>query len=264
MLVLARSRRIPTPRMIPTSTAIAYGAAWAYQRQAIRRQASSFDEAPRQAGIRRLYTHLVALIALLVLASGVGGLLWTLGDVVLGAAATSSGDGWRGGVALYSTLVVVGLPVWLLHWRPVPASPAEAQSLARRLYVYLSLIAAMLSLLGSGGDAVYRLIGLALGEGSTIGVLTDLAHALAVAVVATLVAVYHWRVLRSDTLRARASAESAEAATPAEAVETVEPVAPEPAEALVQIRAADRATLERALDMLRATGIEVLSMAPVQ
>src|SRR5207244_151424 len=109
-------------------------------------------------------------------------------------------------------------------------------------------------------------------EGSTIGVLTDLVHALAVAVAATLVAVYHWRVLRSDTLRPRAPAESAEEALPAEAVEalpaeaveTAEPVAPQPAEALVQIRAPDRATLERALDMLRAAGIEVLSTAPVQ
>src|SRR6202011_2342905 len=43
------------------------------------------SEALRQAGVGRLYTYLVALVALGVLATGVAGLLWTLGDVVFSA-----------------------------------------------------------------------------------------------------------------------------------------------------------------------------------
>jgi hypothetical protein len=38
-------------------------------------------------------------------------------------------------VALFATLALVGLPVWLRHWRAQPSAVEEAQSLARRLYL---------------------------------------------------------------------------------------------------------------------------------
>jgi len=223
----------------PASVALVYGAAWGYQRHALRRQETAFSEAPRQAGIRRLYTYLVSLLALAVLATGVAGLLWTLGDVLLNAPAATLGDGWRGQVALFSTLALVGLPVWLLHWAAGSRRNREAASLARRLYVYLSLIGAMLTLIGSIAATLYRLIGLGLGDSSSVSVRTDLAHAVAVAAVAAVVAVYHWRVLRAD---ARAAV--------AESV-------PTESRAVVEIRAADSAALERALNALRASGVQV-------
>ena len=223
----------------PASIAVVYGAAWAYQRQALRRQEGAFSEAPQQAGIRRLYTYLVSLVALTVLATGVAGLLWTLGDVLLNAPAATNGDGWRGQVALFSTLAIVGLPVWLLHWRATPGRDIDSGSLARRLYVYLSLIGAMLSLIGSLAATLYRLIGLGLGDSSSVSVLTDLAHALAVAAVAAVVAVYHWRVLRADARR------------------TVAEVGPAEARVVVELRAADPAALERALSALQASGVEL-------
>jgi hypothetical protein len=227
----------------PASAAIVYGAAWGYQRYALRQQAAAFEEVPRQAGIRHLYTHLVSLIALAVFASGVAGLLWTLGDLVVTPA--SSAETWRGNIALYSTLVIVGLPVWLLHWRP--GEVAEAPSLARRLYLYLSLIGAMLTLIGGAAAALYRLIGLVLGSGSTTEVLTDLVHAMAVAIVAAAIAVYHWRVLRADSVRGQPSVTS----------EQPEVVPAERSEVVVRLRAADPATLEHALAELRAAGVEL-------
>jgi hypothetical protein len=230
----------------PVSVVIAYGVAWAYQRQALRRQAVAFEEAPRQAGIRRLYTYTVALIALGVLATGVAGLLWTLGDVVFNTAAANTGEGWRGNVALFATLAIVGLPVWLLHWRPQPVAEDEVRSLARRLYLYVSLIVAMLAVVGSGAAALYRVINLLLGETSSVSLLSDLAHALAVVVVAGSVAIYHLRVLRADTRRV----------TPLPSAE-----APAAAEVVLRLRAADATTLERALDTLRASGVEVVMLS---
>ena len=224
----------------PGSAVIAYGVAWAYQRQALRRQAAVFDEAPRQAGIRRLYTYVIALVALAVLTSGVAGLLWTLCDVLFAPGATT-GDFWRERVALFATLVIVGLPVWLLHWHPNAGSADEARSLARRLYVYLSLIAAMLMVVVAMAGVVYRLLGLALGGSFGQDVATDLAHAIALASVAALVAVYHWRVLRAD----------ARLAQPVAAV----PVTAE-ATAVVEIHAADAESLGRALAALRGSGVD--------
>jgi hypothetical protein len=225
----------------PASSVIVYGAAWAYQRRAVSRQASLFTEAPRQAGIRRLYTHLVALLAMSVLASGVGGLLWILGDaVVLGRFEHDL-------VALFSTMAIVGLPVWIWHWRPTPASAGESQSLARRLYVYFSLIFATLPLVGGVAAVIYRLIGLALGEPASVQLQTDVAHAIAIASLAAAIAGYHWRVLRADTRRAQPVAVADTAPAPVAA----------PVLAVVEILAADAETLSRALSALRSAGVDV-------
>ena len=222
----------------PASALLVYGAAWAYQRAAVQAQARAFAEAPRQAGVRRLYTYLVALAGLAVLAIGVAGLLWTLADIfVAGTNATT----WREQVALFATLAIVGLPVWLIHWRAsVAVSAAEAHSLARRLYLYVSLIVAVLALIGAVGATLYRLINVALGASFDTSVALDVTHAIAVAVVAGTVAVYHWRVIRADSARGPAD-------VPANA----------PRRATVRIEADDEASLSRALDALRAIGVRV-------
>jgi nitrogen fixation-related uncharacterized protein len=220
----------------PVGVTLVYGAAWAYARAALRRQAAEFGETQRQAGIRRLYTYVVALVSIGVLGTAVAGLLWGLADVIV-----------RGAVdpdllARYTTLTLVGLPVWLLHWKPSPADPVEAHSLARRLYIYLSLIAAMLSLIGSAATALYRLLGLALGEPLSAAWQADFGHALAISVVGGFLAVYQWRVLRADARRAE----------PARATAAAQPV-----EAVVEIHAADQDSLSRALSVLRLTGVQV-------
>jgi len=218
----------------PGSVALVYGAAWAYQRTAIRGQARAFDEAPQQAGVRRLYTYLVALVSLSVLVVGVAGLLWTLADVVVGGDST-----WREQVALYATLAIVGLPVWVVHWH-VAVDAAEAHSLARRLYLYVSLSAALLALIGSVVTVLYRLISTALGASFGTSVALDLTHALAVAAVAGTVAVYHWRVIRADSARGGVDA--------SEVVRT---------QVTLHIEADDAESLERALNALRASGVRV-------
>jgi hypothetical protein len=242
----------------PASAAIVYGLAWTYQRYALRRQATAFDEAPRQAGVRRLYTSVVALISLAILAVGAAGLLWTAGDVLLNAAAATSGEGWRGNVALFATLLGVGLPVWLVHWQPSPGSDDDVRSLSRRLYVYLALIGAMLSLVGSAAAALYRVISLLLGASSGASVLTDLTRALAVAVVAAGVAAYHWRILRADARRtAEAQALVPEPVQPLEPREPLDAPPSTEAHVTLHVRAASPAALEQAIAALRASGVDV-------
>ena len=224
----------------PATAVIVYGITWAYQRQALRAQMHAFAEAPRQAGIRRLYAYLIALASLAVLATGVGGLLWVLTDVLLGGRLDPDE------VALFATMAIVGLPVWIWHWRPVPEAAAEAHSLARRLYVYLTLIAASLTLVAGIATVVYRLLTMVLGAPWSREVQSDLAHALAIAVVASLVAGYHWRILRADARRLE---------PPPVATEATETAAP--THAVVDIRAADPEALASALAALRGTGVEV-------
>jgi hypothetical protein len=228
----------------PGSVALIYGVAWLYQRAAIR-QESQAAETRRQVGVRRFYTYLVALLGLGALAIGAGGLLWTLGDALTNAPRTATADWWREQVALYATLLLVGLPVWLGHWRTTARIPAdEARALTRRLHTYLALIAAALALLGSAAGALYRLLGLALGEAPTSALTGDLAHALAVALVATIVVIYHWQAIRADTRKAAAAT-------------ALEQGVPTPEIMLVRLSASDSRTLASALATLRERGVSV-------
>ncbi|HXI18394.1 MAG TPA: DUF5671 domain-containing protein [Chloroflexota bacterium] len=183
----------------PTSSALVFGAGWLYQRRSVSRQAQSQDELPRQAGVRRLYVYLVALLAIAVMASGAGGLLWTIADLSTSAPrAVSSAQWWREQVSLYATLLIAGLPVWVIHWGPVASDPGGARSLARRIYLYVTLGAAVLSLLGAGVAAAREILLLVLGEAATASAVTNLARAFSVAVIAGLVVAYHQRILRRD------------------------------------------------------------------
>src|SRR5581483_2865877 len=65
----------------PLSTIAVFGLAWALVRRRLIADARQ-TEAPRQAGVRRLYTHLVTLIALAAFTAGVAGVLWTIIEAV--------------------------------------------------------------------------------------------------------------------------------------------------------------------------------------
>src|SRR5438876_777744 len=66
----------------PAATVIVFGLAWLWIQRQLAADAGA-TEATRQAGVRHLYTHLVALLALATLAIGAAGLLWTLSDQLL-------------------------------------------------------------------------------------------------------------------------------------------------------------------------------------
>ncbi|MBI3970606.1 MAG: hypothetical protein HY332_04905 [Chloroflexi bacterium] len=213
----------------PVSLVVVYGASWLYQRHALADQARAQPELPRQAGIRRLYTYLISLIALALFATGVGGLLWTLADLITNAPHTINPDTWwREQTSRNVTLIAIGLPVWLLHWGPVSGPRAdrdEVASLSRRIYVYLTLLIGVLVLLGTGAFAAKEILDLALGEAATPSVITDLVRALAVAAVAAVTVFYHQRVLRGDVAAVAQAPGPGEAAIP-EAVPVPVPAGP--------------------------------------
>lgn len=184
----------------PVAAAVVYGASWAFHVQVLRREAPVTDESPRRLGVRRFYRYLVALVALSLLAVGLGGVLWTVGDLLTSATFRSE-TAWREQISLFATLAIVGLPVWLAVWRPVVA-PSEAGALTRRLYLYLGLVAAVLAALFAGATLLYQLVAVALSVRLPAEALVDGTRAAAVLVVSAGVGGYQWRSLRLDSQRA--------------------------------------------------------------
>ena len=141
---------------------------------------------------RRLYVYLISGVGMGMLVAGLTILLSVLfdrlglGGTVLGG----EGDVIGQQLTLASALIVVGLPVWLIHWlaaersvRPDrPGAALERTSDVRGLYFALAL-GILLAVAASGVSVVIQAIADELIEGSQLG-FTGLASGLAIALVA--------------------------------------------------------------------------------
>ena len=190
----------------PASTLVVFALAWVWVRQQLAADAGE-TEAARQAGVRRLYTHLVALFALATLAVGAAGLLWTLSDHLLNPLLGRNVGEWRDRASLFTTLALVGTPMWLTHWHAAP-DLRERFTLSRRLYLYAALLGSVLALLISGAVLLYRLLGLILStsDASSDAAVVDAGRSTSVILVAVALGLYHWRLLRADSAARPAAA----------------------------------------------------------
>ena len=182
----------------PGSLVLVYGVAWFLIQRRLARDART-QEAERQAGIRRLYVNLVALVSLAAWAIGLGGLLWTLAEQLESPLIGVTTTDWKDPVSRFATLLVVGAIVWVAHWRPAPWA-ADRQSLPRKLYVWAALLGSVLAVLGSGVGMVNALLQQLFSAHPTLNAPSnlDFGRYLAVIVVAAGIGFYHWRVLRAD------------------------------------------------------------------
>lgn len=182
----------------PTSVLLVYGVGWILIRRQLARDAGT-QEADRQAGIRRLYTNLAALVSLAAWAAGAAGLLWVAAEQIEAPIIGVSAADWRDPASLWITLLLVGAGVWVAHWRPAPWA-ADRQALSRRLYVWAALLASVLAVLGGGVGMLNSLLQQLFSAHPTLKDPSnlDFGHYLAVVMVAAGVALYHWRILRAD------------------------------------------------------------------
>lgn len=226
----------------PIGWGLVYGAAWYYHRRVLNAETAAYPDSAGRLGVRRLYRYLVVLVSITVFSVGLAQLLWVLGDAITGAFQPSP-DWWQREVSAGATALVVGLLTWLGHWRPV-VEPAEAHSLSRRLYVYLTLIGAVLACLIAGVSFVYELLNLVTGIQLAQSALANLTRALGVVLTGGGVAYYHWRALRLDQRAIAAAPPEPAPGPPATALLTL--TAPD-GRVLRQI-SASQAILEQAMD----------------
>jgi hypothetical protein len=236
---------------LPLLTALVYGTFWAYHRRVLGRDSLLLaTEEGQQATIRRIYTYLLALIGLALLASGLADMVRLLIDLALGGRATTdlSGRAWGDQISLFATGVVVGGLVWAAHWvaaqRAALAAGGEAerQALIRRIYLFLTLFAGVVTLLVSGAILLYRLLR-SLGIGLSGDDRSDLSWALGAAIAAGGTVAYHLRVLLDDQRQRVGEAVAAPVAAPSAAPSATR---------LILLRDATPDELEAAIAGLRA------------
>ena len=220
------SNDVLTAAAAPASQVAVYGVAWFLIRRRLARDAET-QEADRQAGVRRLYTNLACLVSLAAWTVGLGGVLWTLAEQIEAPVIGVAAPDWKNQLSLWITHLVVGLAVWIAHWRHAPWA-ADRQSLSRRLYVWAALLASVLAVLGGGVGMINALLQQLFSAHPRLDDTSnlDFGHYLAVILVAAGVAVYHLRVLRADAAARPPKPAAAPAASVAPAAPPV-PAAPQ-------------------------------------
>ena len=166
----------------------------------------------------------MAVVGAIMFGSGLSGTIATLLDLLVRPGIPHTEHSWQERLSLYATLIVVGLPVWLLPWlrlqREVVAAVAR-RSLARR---HLSVPGPRDHCSDAARHGAFTLYQarVALGETWTASNTSNLLEAASAAAVAALLLAYHLRVSQHDAALARQD-EEAEAAEEARVASAARP-----------------------------------------
>ncbi|HXD08802.1 MAG TPA: DUF5671 domain-containing protein, partial [Anaerolineales bacterium] len=172
----------------------------------LNRHIAAIGDRVRQAGMKRLYNYILALIGLVVSFIGVTTLLNFIIDMITGNALLM-GVSNRSGLATAISSLVVGLPLWLMTWLPMQTE-ALAQddlgdharrSVIRKTYLYLALFASVIGGMATAVGLVYQLIKVVLGSSNAgSDFVNNLLNLTQLLFLFGVVLVYHLRVLRAD------------------------------------------------------------------
>ncbi|MGZ9224914.1 MAG: DUF5671 domain-containing protein [Anaerolineales bacterium] len=189
----------------PISIGVPLGAVWAYYGYWLNRHIEAAGDGVRQASMKRLYNYILAFIGLVVAFVGVATLFNFIIDTVTGSDILLS-DSTRGSLATSISSLIVGLPLWLVMWRPMQAqalAPGEMgdharRSVLRKTYLYLALFASVIGGMATAVGLVYQLIRIVLVGGTGSIVVNDLLNLTQLLFLFGVVLIYHLNVLRAD------------------------------------------------------------------
>lgn len=174
---------------------------WAYHGLVLREDTRRAAESPRQAGVKRLYSYLVAGIGLSAVLTGLGGVL---GALILTLEEGTLGSVLKEQVSWAAAALIAGLPVWGWPWSRAQArassqgseGDAERHSVVRRIYLYFFLFVATMTVLSAAIFLLSQFVGVLLGEAAPG--IAELGTALSFGAIAVGLWLYHGSALRGD------------------------------------------------------------------
>jgi len=179
--------------------AIVSGLLWGYHRAVLR------DDAPevrRWSTPEHAYRYLTAASGLLTASVGLVALIALVIEVVAGRGPDllRSADWWRNDLVLGLTCLLVGVPLWVRYWSQAQDHAdeglSERQVLPRRVFLFsifgLAVLVALIDL-----TVVLYQVFRSLLDG-TSGTLLAVRWNLALVLVAGVVGIYYWLILRED------------------------------------------------------------------
>ena len=155
---------------------------------------------------RRIHSYLMSFIGLGSLIAGLIILIGILLEVPIHAVSIEpmvvTSGWWRDQLSICLALVVVATPIWLYYWNRVlqmsVTGVAERRARSRRIFLYVVVGAAILTLAADLVNILYQLLNGLLQGTFGIEVLRLSKWSLQTVVVAIPVLMYHWQIMRQD------------------------------------------------------------------
>ena len=209
LLRLALGQVLPLTELLsrlggPVSIGVPLGVVWAYYGNWLAREIRGVESPARRAGLNRFYFYILSLIGLVAAFTGLS-LLFSFIIETLVSSPALWGDTLRERLSAALATLLVGLPLWLLAWRPMQAEALSKdesgdnarRSLVRRSYLYLVIFAAVIGGMVSAIGVFYNLLYALLGAAED-NFTRDVLNALQLLVLFAAFLAYHWSALRRD------------------------------------------------------------------
>jgi len=185
-------------------TILVAAAVWFYHQRVTQEEATAVQE---RLSARRVHSYLMSFLGLGTLIGGLIMLLGILFELPIHAASIAptvvTSGWWRDQLSLCLALLVVATPIWLYYWNRVlqmaaTGGVAERRARSRRIFLYVVLGAAVVTLAADLVNIIYQLLNGVLQGTFGADVLRHSKWSLQTLFVAIPVLMYHWRILRQD------------------------------------------------------------------
>ncbi|MCE9647311.1 MAG: DUF5671 domain-containing protein [Chloroflexi bacterium] len=188
----------------PISIGVPLGVVWAYYGKWLTRQFAFDEDAPRRAGKQRLYFYILSVLGLAATFFAVTSLFSVVINLLLSKTYLSS-SGFSSSLSGALAALLVGLPLWLMTWRPVQADALQdgpvgdhaRRSVVRKAYLYLVLFASVIGGMVAAGSLIFILVNAVLG-GDTGDLAGSILNPLQRLILFVVLLLYHLSALRKD------------------------------------------------------------------
>jgi Domain of unknown function (DUF5671) len=187
----------------PLASCIPFLGIWLYYGHWLNHAMAEVTDAPRRLGMRRVYYYILSALGLTVVIFGLAVLLSFLVDslFMLGLGGRAIDRQLTAALAL----LVVGVPLWLLTWRPMQAEALSGgdagdharRSITRKIYLYLALFAGVIGGMIVAVGLLNTLLG-ALFSGDFTGLAQELLKSITNLLLFVGLGVYHGLTLGRD------------------------------------------------------------------
>jgi hypothetical protein len=191
----------------PLSLVIPFGVLWGYYGSWLNKQFESVSSIPRRSGMKRIYFYILSTIGLATTITGVLLLFMLIIDQLTNKNVdVIAADTVLKQLAAAISVIAVGLPLWLMTWRPMQAEALAdgesgghaRRSIVRKAYLYLVLFASVLGTMVPAGMIIFLLIQAALKGEVEKDFLNGILTALQALIVFVVLLAYHLMALRKD------------------------------------------------------------------
>jgi Domain of unknown function (DUF5671) len=189
----------------PISIGVPLGLVWAYYGYWLNRHIAAVGDRVRQAAMKRLYNYVLSLIGLVVAFAGVTSLFRFIIDMLIGRGMLLT-ETTRSTLTASLASILVGLPLWLMMWRPMQAEALTQselgdharRSVLRKTYLYLVLFVSVIGGMATAVGLVYQLIRVVLSGDTVSDFVNTVLNLTQLLFLFGVVLVYHLNVLRKD------------------------------------------------------------------